>query len=258
MNISSLYLNKKYINKSKKTTIMQEITYSGVACYNAKVKLGHSPLSSNHKLLILETNHHPDYYALANFPPNKHQSNWRLFLPVKKHIDCFQDLVLKEAYLIKKELSTDVEIMPGQIEFQKKEYQCIRINLTNTDLLKTIINKLTSAGVKFISDKKVNEFETIVFYKRYTELINLDNNIYKDYKIPGQYYFPIEKNIEFNEFIEGINKIKNNCNFHMFDSFQLFMFIEGGKGQDFIGIFSDHCDENRFPELKESIKKFFG
>jgi hypothetical protein len=236
---------------------MQEITYNGVACYNAMVKLGRSPLSNKHKILILETNHQPDYYALANFPPNKHQSNWRLFLLIKKHLNCFQDLVLKKAYQINKELSTDIDIMPGQIKFQKEEYQCIRINLTNTNLLETIINKIESIGIKFISDKRVNEFETIVFFKRYTELVKIGENIYKDYKIPGQYYFPIENNIEFNEFINGIKKIKNNCNFHMFDSFQLFMFTKNGKGQDFIGIFSDHCDENRFPELKESIKKFF-
>jgi len=242
---------------TSKTIAMQEITYNGVACYNAKVKLGRSPLSSKHGLLILETNHQPDYYALANFPPNKHQSNWRLFLLVKKHIDCFQDLILKRAYQIKKELSEDIEIMPGQIEFQRDEYQCVRINLTNTDLLETIIKDLESTNIKFISDKKVNEFETIVFYKRYTELVKIGEDFYKDYKIPGQYYFPIEKNIEFSEFTESVKKIKNNCNFHMFDSFQLFMFIEGGKGQDFIGIFSDHCDEDRFPELKNSIKKFF-
>lgn len=233
------------------------VKYSGVACYNVNVELGRSILSDKTGVLVLETNHQPDYYTRFNFPPNKHQSSWRLFLLVKKHIDCFQDVVLKKAYLINKKQNTDMEIMPGYIDYSNKKYQCIRINISDKELLGGVINDLEKEGIVFLKDKKTNPYKTSVFFKRYTELIEMKEGVYMDSKIPGHYFFPIDKIIEFDEFEVGVEKIKNGCDFHMFDSFLSFMFIDGGKGQDFIGIFSNHCDEDRFPELKINIKKTF-
>jgi len=235
---------------------MNEIAFDGVACYNAEIKVARSPLSEETKLLVLETNHEPDYYSRANFPPNKHQGNWRLFLLVKKHYDCFQDVLLKKAYLLNKKSEIKAEIMPGQINYKNKNYQCVRINLKDISILKTIIPELESIGIEFIKDRKVTSYETLVFFKRYTEFIKIEDGVYKDSVIPGRYFFKISNNIEFNVFKEGIIKIKNNCNFHLFDSFQSFMFTKG-KGQDFIGIYSEHCDEARFGELNKFIKKTF-
>jgi hypothetical protein len=236
---------------------MGKISHRGVACYNVNVKLGRSELSDKTGLLVLETNHQPDYYSRANFPPNKHQSNWRLFLIVKKHIDCFQDVVLKKAYQINKALKTDMEIMPGFIDYNGKRYQSIRINLSDTSLLEKVIKELESINVVFLTDKKTKDYETTVFFKRYTELVEMKEDVYKDSRIPGHYFFPIDNIIEFDEFEKGIVRIKNGCNFHMFDSFLSFMFVEGGRGQDFIGIYSEHCDESRFDELKKLIKNTF-
>ena len=236
---------------------MEQVIYSGVACYNVNVKLGRSEFSERLNTLVLETNHQPDYYAKANFPPNKHQNNWRFFVLIKKHVDCFQDVVLKKAYQINQKLGTNMEIMPGQLEFHKKNHLCIRINLSDKELLGTVIDELKTTGLVFLKDKKTADFQAEIFFKRYTELLELTDGVYKDSRIPGHYFFPINNIIEFKEFEKGVEKIKQTCNFHMFDSFLSFMFIDGGKGQDFIGIYSDHCDENRFPELKENIKNVF-
>lgn len=236
---------------------MEKIKYSGIACYNVNVKLGRSELSNEKGVLVLETNHQPDYYAKANFPPNKHQNNWRLFLIVKEHIDCFQDTVLKKAYQINKMLDTNVEINPGQLKFYNKEYQCIRLEITTKEVLGIIIDELKSLGITFLKDKKVEDYQTNLFFKRYTELIEIRDGVCKDIKISGRYFFPIESILELDEFRKGMDRIKHSCNFHLFDSFLSFMFIEGGKGQEFIGIFSNHCDEERFSELKKNIENIF-
>ncbi len=236
---------------------MEEIKHSGIGCYNVNVKLGRSELSDKTGLLILETNHQPDYYSRAHFPPNKHQSSWRLFLIIKKHIDCFQDIVLKKAYQINKALGTEMEIMPGFMEVNHKKHQSIRINLSNKGLLDTVIKELESIDIEFVTNSKVKDYETTVYFKRYTELIEIQKGVFKDSRIPGHFFFPIDTIIEFDEFEKGIERIKNGCDFHMFDSFLSFMFTEGGKGQDFVGIYSDHCDESRFGELQKNIIETF-
>ncbi len=235
---------------------MNKIEFDGIACYNVELSVGRSPLSGSYKVLILESNPEPDYYSRANFPPNKRQSNWRLFLLVKKHIDCFQDIVLRKAYQINEKLPSKTEIMPGQMSYNNKSYQCIRINLTDIEALSTIIDEIKSLGIEFISDKKVDKFTTKVFFKRYTEFVKIEDGVYRDNLISGRYFFKINSLIELDTFNEGIKKIKNNCDFHLFDSFLTFLFIKG-RGQDFIGIYSEHCDEARFGELKKFIKLTF-
>ena len=42
----------------------------------------------------------------------------------------------------------------------------------------------------------------------------------------------------------------------MFDAFLSYTFT-GHKVQDFIGIHSEHCDTNRFAELRNNIAKIF-
>ena len=235
---------------------MNKIEFDGIACYNVELTVGKSSLSGTSKVLILESNPEPDYYSRANFPPNKRQSNWRLFLLVKKHIDCFQDIVLRKAYQINEKLSTKIEIMPGQMSFNNKNHQCIRINLTDTEALSTIIDELRTLEIEFLSDKKVDKFKTKVFFKRYTEFVEIEDGVYRDNLISGRYFFKIDSLIELDTFNEGVKKIKHNCDFHLFDSFLTFLFIKG-KGQDFIGIYSEHCDEARFSELKKFIKLTF-
>jgi hypothetical protein len=94
-----------------------DVKYEGIACYNVEVNLEKSHLSEKYGKLILESDPVPDYYARAHFPPSKHLGSWRLFLILDKHIDCFQDIVLRKAYMLKNLLPEGTEISPGQINF---------------------------------------------------------------------------------------------------------------------------------------------
>ena len=236
---------------------MENIEHEGLACYNVEINIGRSHFSDDIGMLVLETNAAPDYYSRAHFPPQARPKNWRLFVLVKKHIHCFQDIVLKKAFQINQSLEQNLEIMPGQMVFNKKSYQCIRINLEDISKLRNILTELETLGLEFLSDKKVSNFQTQIFFKRYTQLVKMEEGVYKDSKITGRYFFEIPKLVEFDEFQEGIKKIKTNCNYHLFDAFLSFMFVKGGIGQDFIGIYSDHCDETRFSELKQFVDEIF-
>ncbi|MCK5907375.1 MAG: hypothetical protein KAG37_07280 [Flavobacteriales bacterium] len=235
---------------------MKNIDIYGTTCYNFEDKLGRTSFSGLSDILILESDPNPNYYSWSNFPPNKHQKSWRLYLLIKKSINCFQDRILRQSYIINEKLSLDIGIHPGQIVFKNKETQCIRINTDDTSSLEAIINELKKTGIEFIKDSKEKDFETKIFYKKYTELIKMQEGVYRDSKAEGMYFFEIDRLIEWDVFIEGMKKIKNNCNFHLFDAFLSFN-IAKGKAVDYIGIYSKHCEEERFTELKENIKNVF-
>ncbi|OYT12853.1 MAG: hypothetical protein B6I19_08175 [Bacteroidetes bacterium 4572_114] len=109
---------------------------------------------------------------------------------------------------------------------------------------------------RFYPDKKVDAYTSFIFFKKYTSFINIEKGVYQDESNQHRFFFEIPKQIEFNQFKKGMEQIKNNCDYHLFDSFLVFLFYKN-KIKDFIGIYSQHCDKSRFGELKQEIKKHF-
>ena len=235
---------------------MKDVDINGFTCYNFKKEVARSPLSSDLKCLVLETDPTPDYYAKGNFPPNKRDADMHLFLPIRNQINCFQDIVLRKTCCLSEEHNTDLHVTPGQMIWKNENRQCIRIRGSEKSFLPQIIKELQKMGIEFMKDITVNMYESTIFYKKYTEYVNIEEDVYQDKNNPFRYFFVITNHIELDTFLKRMNTIKNNCDFHMFDSFLTYTFIKD-KVQDFIGVYSEHCDKNRFGDLKTQIKEEF-
>ncbi len=235
---------------------MNDIEFSGFVCYSVKSNVARSPISGNLNCLLLESDPTPDYYANNNFPEHKHLHDWHLYLPIKKQVVCFQDIVLRNAPLIGAELKSNLKIAPGQIYIQNKNHACIRVNTQNTNQLPFIINEFEDLGIQFYADKKLAQFESLIYYKKYTEFLKIGEGFYQDVDEENRHFFEVPHQINFDEFLIGIEKIKNNCNYHLFDSFLSSIFLKDTT-QDFIGIYSEHCNKERFGELAKEIVKVF-
>jgi hypothetical protein len=233
----------------------QEI--DGLACYLVELFVARSPLSGNMGSLILESDPTPDYYAKGNFPPNKEHVNDRhLYLPVKKNVNCFQDVVYRKACQLTERMESILSIYPGQMTFQNKEHQCIRINICSDIHMSELIEEFNNLGISFYSDKHVLTYSSLIYYKKYTSFNFMEEGVYNDTNNKNRYFFEIPKHIEHDELKNGITQIKNNCDYHLFDSFIVTLFYKNGV-RDFIGIYSLHCDETRFGELKKQISSIF-
>ncbi|RLD89078.1 MAG: hypothetical protein DRJ02_02335 [Bacteroidetes bacterium] len=229
----------------------------GIACFFIELMVARSPLSDHMNCLVLESDPMPDYYAKNNFPPNEKQvSDRHLFLPVRKTINCFQDVVFRKVNELNKKFNSHLSIYPGQITFQNEEHQCIRLNLKETDQLPQLIEEFEKLNIRFYSDKKVGAYQSLIYYKKHTVFENLEEGVYKDENNPNRYFFEISRQIEFDQFKKGIERIKNNCDYHLFDSFLVSLHFKN-EINDFIGIYSKHCEKSRFKELKQEIIKQF-
>jgi len=60
--------------------------------------------------------------------------------------------------------------------------------------------------------------------------------------------------IDFDTFSNIIQKVKDNCNFHLFDASHTSIYYRN-KIIDFVRIYSRHCDEKRLPEFKEKLEQ---
>ena len=235
---------------------MNSQEFNGLTCYTVKGNVASASVSDKLKYLVFESDPTPGYYAKNNFPVNKHVNDWHFYIPVKKQVICFQDIVLRNAPIINEKLKSNLRIYPGQIVLNNKNHACIRVNTDNPDILPAFIEELIKMGLVLFGNKKIAEYESVIYFKKYTVFSKLGEGIYQDENNENRYFFEIPNLINFDDFLEGMEKIKNNCNYHLFDSFLASIFIENST-QDFIGIYSEHCDKNRFGELKKEVVKVF-
>ncbi|MEN8120880.1 MAG: hypothetical protein ABFS35_11060 [Bacteroidota bacterium] len=236
---------------------MKNIAFQGLTCFTVKLEVESCKKSKDLGVLLLESDHKPGYYSVHNFPPNKKKSSARhCYLLVKNSVNCFQDIVLRLAREVRQNIDRNIHITPGQMTFQNEEYQCVRINTRDLEYVPGLISNLKSIGIEFVSNRKVGKYNSLIYFKKYIEFIELMDGVYQDANLPGRYFFSIPKTLDYAEFESKIGMIKNSCEFHLFDAF-LNHFFWKDHVQDFVGIYSEHCDENRFDELKEELKERF-
>lgn len=235
---------------------MKENELAGLTCYSSKSIVARSAMSDKLNCLLLESDPTPGYYAKNNFPVNKHVHDWHFYLPVKKQIVCFQDFILRHASIFRTQFNSDLRIYPGQMTLQNESHACIRINTKNINELPLLIEEFKKLGIQFMANKKIAEYESLIYFKKYTEFKKIEKSVYQDKNDNNRFFFEVPVLINFDEFLEGMVQIKNNCNYHLFDSFLSSIYIKNST-QDFIGIYSQHCDKSRFGELEKEIKMIF-
>lgn len=236
---------------------MKNIEFNGLTCFNVNLKVGRSPLSDGMKYLVLESDPDPDYYSKNNFPPNKeHVGDRHLYLLVKNHINCFQDLILRNNKKLQQKFNNKMRVSPGYMTFQNKDIPCVRINASDAVNLPFLVSELKDLGLKLMKDQRVRPCNSLIHFKKYIEFEKIEDGVYQETENPHRFYFKIDKHLDYDEFLEGMEKIKHSCNFHLFDSFLADMYYNNDT-LNFIGIYSKDCDKNRFGELKEKIREQF-
>jgi hypothetical protein len=237
---------------------MKKNEFEGFTCFEFDATVKRSDFNDSHGHLLLESSSSPDYYARNNFPPNeKHVTDKRhLYLLVKDPVICFQDLVFRKTDHLRQDQNLSIKVYPGQIKFHKQLYQCIRINVKDLKELPLVISGLESSGIKFLGDKKTAEDNAHVVYKKYIEFEKLDEEVFRDFHNENRYFFKSPHWIDYDKFMKGMEQIRLSCDYNLFDTFLSYFYLKA-ELTNFIGIYSKHCDQSRFHELKEEIRKRF-
>ncbi len=229
--------------------------FSCFACVSTKLMVAKFPSKENYGRLILESSPDPSYYSKAGFPENlRSVSDHHLYLVVKKPIPCFQDLVMRQCYILKEKLGIKLHVAPGQIGLLGKIYACIRIRTEDTSYLKTLLEEFRKLGIHFMADRPVKPYEAFIQIKRYTDFEIMEPGIYRDRENPKRYFVKIPGHIEYDVFEELIREVKNNCDFHMFDASLIYLNC-GERFLEMVSVYSAHCEEERLPEMKKMLEE---
>lgn len=234
---------------------MNNITYSGLTCISRSYNLKRLDFDKNCKHLILHSGNAKGYYSRGNFLHDQKKSqDFHLFLIVKKGSSCFQDVVIREGIKIARDFKCEIHLSPGQINFENKPTLAIRFRPTEIEHLDTVVKALTKHNIKFVKDKKIEPFQSTIFYKRYIEFKQLQDGVFQDNNIDSRYFIQMPGLISYEEFEKMMNKIKNTTKFKMFDYF-LAQLYHKDKMIDFAGVYSKNCQIDMFDEFKKEIIK---
>lgn len=228
---------------------------SGYLCFFTTLKLTSFNPNGNNEWMILESHSAPGYYSQSNFPINeRRQFDRHLYVIVKKPAPCFQDLVLRKSSEIIREQNLTIYASPGQLTLFNKNYQCIRVRVSQIDDIYPLINSLRTEGVEFLKYKKVKTYSSFIQHKKYIKFNKLGECVYQDIQVPNRYFIQLPRPVDYNEFEKLIEEIKYNCKFNHFDA-SLAYLNQGDHTFDFAALYSDHCQDYRLSEFKEQVDK---
>jgi len=243
-----------FVNVLKKDT-MKTIAFSRMICLSTELSVAAYPGGDQYKILILESDPRPGYFAKGGFPEHlKHVHDHHLFVVIKNPVSCLQDKIIRHACRIKEEQKLSLHASPGQMTVFNQSHSCIRIRTTEVDHLGVFIREFQKMGIEFMHRKNVKPYTSFIQFKKQIDFISLGEGIYQDANEKNRYFVSIPMDIEYAEFKQIISDVKNNCNFNMFDA-SLAYYHENDCTHDMVTLYSEHCDETRLPEVKAFLEK---
>lgn len=210
------------------------------------------PIEANilkNTLVSEATTPYANYYGSV---PQKAKPNSLFFFTQKFY---FLEEILSFSQSLEKCLFDKINIASSHIEFKNKQYSAIRIkNFPDYSQITTLQQCLISHGIELTPKLIINgEVETRVNKLFYLD--EIEPNIFFDLIEDHKGYFVFEKKILPGDFVEIIDRVKNNTECKLFDAVQG-KIIKNGKVVKIIRIFTEgldlqllQCLKNRFQKL---------
>lgn len=234
---------------------MENLAYAGLSFLQKRQEVARLQHGKKFEYLILESDPTQGYYSKGDFPINKeHLHDHHYYLLVKKPVICFDDKVFRIASKVNEKTDLSLHISPGQMTYNNKNHQCIRIKTDELDHLQLILDNLIDDGINFLKNKNVGQYTSDIQFKKYIEYKQVSKGIFQDNNNENRFFITLPKLIDFDQYLKIIEDIKKNCDFNLFDSFLTFLYYKS-KMIDFAGVYSKHCDQARLPEFKDNLDK---
>lgn len=237
---------------------MEKLEFYGYTGITRLYRLSRFNFDENFKYLILTTGSQKGYYTRGDFTlEDKKSYDYHLFLVVKKTAPCFQDIITRESIKLLQKCECDFYLNPGTLLYENLPTPVIRLSPKGLKYLDEIVEALKENNIELVKDKKKEPFESVTYFKKYKELQELNENIYKDNNVKSLYYVRIPCNMPFEKFDKMMKSVQHTIKFNMFDYFHVQLFKKD-RILAFAGIYSNNWELDRFEEFRDEIRKRCG
>ncbi len=229
--------------------------FSGYLWITKKEEIANVEIGKDLKVLILESDVFPGYYAHDNFPEcTSTLSEKFIYLVIKGHTHRFLDQIVRKIEVVRSKLKTDISACPGEISVAKKMSSCIRITNIETNLLKKVIKILEEEGIKFSQHVDLKPYNGFIHVKKWVDLKQLQDKIFQSITNSDEYYIEVPTEMEWNDFVTITMNTKNNCKQMLFDA-ALGTIYQKDSLKDFVRIYSKNISIKELTEIKDYYYK---
>lgn len=211
------------------------------------------------KEMVLEARQpFPGYYSRTPSAEEKIQRPYYVFFVVKPTNLCTEDNIIRITQKIKQSHKLNFDACPGQLSLFNIMQPHIRIHTDDLKIIPKLIELYRENGIVFQKHKEVAEYTSLIRIKKYFLLDEVFDGVYR--ASDNQYfrYIRIPRQIEWDDFEKITMTIKNTYNFNHYD-YALAAFYQECGFEDYVRIYSEHCDCDNLPELRmryvEEIEK---
>ncbi len=232
--------------------------FEGIVGITKKEEIANVPSGKKFKILILESNSYPGYYAIADFPVETVSMKEKsLYLVLDKHHLCLNDCLMRKVQKTRNRIEQDLFMCPGEIEVYGKRHPCIRIRDADEQMLQRVIGELEHLGVEFHPFESIKKQMSFIFVRKFVELETIHQGIFKNRLTSNEFYFEIPDELQWDDFADITEEVKYNSNNLMFDAALATMIISHCRFMDCVRIFTEYFVLQNMIEIRKYYLKEF-
>ncbi len=206
-------------------------------------------------LLILESNPEVDYYGQHTPEVKATPLEHHLFV-LAEQVVCFVDNCFKCLYEFEQANNVKLHVYPGHLQLGDKTYMILRFREKELETVMKYIEYLRNKMCyKFKKDTKFTRRSGQVFYKKYMDLEEIYEDIYKDRNSKSVYFIKLPRDIGLENLYKLADYIKYSGDFCMFEPFYAYTMVRYYEVHYFFMFYSPHCSQENIPRFKELLYK---
>lgn len=216
-----------------------------------KEKLASFAWEKSYSDMILEDlDPFPGFYDHFFIPANDSENRPRsIFIVIKENSMVSEDRIIRVTMSVKEGMDVKFDAALASIDLFNRPTQCIRVFMDDYEQLHALIAKYKAEGINFQSKKEVKPYQSLIEVRKYFEMKELSEGVYKDMEQSDTYYLKIPGFVSWDKFEHQTIIIRNNMNHKLYDAAQAAIYDKSGL-VDLVRIFDRKADLEILDQLR--------
>ena len=172
------------------------------------------------KTLILEISKPFPGYHGYNLPEKNSPDS--LFLITKENYS--NERLVRAVLAVKTKTDLQFDATPGVLFLQNSLVGALRFKYLKYSDIPNVAMLLMEEGIDFKKQKQVSPYDSIIYIRKFFEMIEMEEGIYKDIKQENMFYIKVPKKLDWDLFEKMTAELKYNMEDSNFDAALVYVY----------------------------------
>jgi len=203
------------------------------------------------ELLLESLDPYPGFYDDYFIPTTARvQKPESVFMVIRNFNVCHEDDFIRITMHIRRDHLILFDAALSSIVLYNAPATAIRVNMQDYSQLSDIITHYKQAGIKFLSNKLVKPYHSLIKIRRFFDLEMMADGIFKDVDKEFTYYVRVPLFMTWDEFEKATIAIRNNYDYKTYDAAQAAIYNKTGI-IELVRIYDRKADLSKLQSLQQ-------